>query len=1255
MKKTIIFFVFYFFLHFLSAQTSVTVTAGNLWSAVNKNAKAGITDITIKGTIDSRDFKQLKDSFPALKHINISAATVVAFNGVGANTIPDNAFLSNSILTSIELPSNLTTIGTSAFNGCISIQSIHLPSTISTINNAAFRNFGGFFTVEASNQYFSDFNGVLYDKNQAELIQCPLSIVGNYTLPTTVTSIKIYSFYGCNQVTGINSAGTNALTIEDYAFIGCTGLINFYTNASTTTLGTSSFENCKNLTTFTANNLKVGSRSFLSSGITTLTASIIEVSGLSFYACTKLKTVTFSSPINTIPNLAFYACYSLNTINLPASITTLETNCFGACTNLSTVSGALISLSDGAFSGCSSLIAVNAVLKSIEINAFYNCSSLTSIIIDNDLTSIGNLAFYGCTKLPSFTVSGKVTTIGDGAFRNCSARVSVDAANTKYGSHNGVLYDKNFTTLIQSPTSNAATYTIPDGVVTIKSYSFFNNSKLEYINIPQSVCNIEPAAFLNCSVKKITISTNNTCTYTPDGLVIFNTDSTKLIYCSPLKTGNYTLPKTVVEISEFAFTGCNKLTSITLNNGLKIIGNNAFENCGINSITIPSSVNILGNSAFLNCKNASTLNFFEPSSLQNISNNAFAGCNKISSVILPSGLESIGMYAFSGCKAITSFSFPSVLKTIGDFAFTECTLWSGNLSLPNSVTSIGKGAFNGCSSLNGTLNLPPAITEIKESTFANCIGITALNISNITDIGNAAFNNCTGLTSVTIPVSVTNIGSYAFFNCKNITYIKIPPSLKNIGSYAFYGCSSLTSFYSDPVYPIDLKLSTEVFSPSSVYTNCTLFVPAGTKKEYKAANTWRNFNHIIEGFGFWIGKDSVFLSDIACSDSILIGSNTTWSTEVNSGSSNWLSSAPAVGNLDGKIYVSATENYGDQRIGYITVKTKDSADTITVVQSATIKIPDYDIKISSLRWCNHQKYNFKAVQKTWYPDIFTYEWDFGDSKTDITIKDTINHEFSQFESKKYNIKLTVRLGNYHRGFTSDFLTDSLPILILDNKPNLCKGDTMIVHIKGADNYIWNNGTKGDSIIITRSGTYGVQGIKNDTLCSFKSFIVDYFPTYDYTIQSNTNDIPSYLPLVHVWVEDIPGSYYQWEFEKNGEILEGNDVRYIFNNINEQDKFIKLTVTTPEGCSETSYKLITIIKSDVPNTFSPNGDGRNDVFLKDNDIQVFDRNGQLLYEGNNGWDGTYRGNKLPQGTYYYSIIFKTQKGKKVMSNYVMLIR
>jgi hypothetical protein len=180
----------------------------------------------------------------------------------------------------------------------------------------------------------------------------------------------------------------------------------------------------------------------------------------------------------------------------------------------------------------------------------YPAGRTGTVTIPNSVTSINQGAFGGCSGLTSITIPSNVTTIQLGAFNLCTnlETINVNPANTAYSSIDGILYNKDQTTLICYPAGRAGTITIPNSVSVI-GYSAFEDSKLISITIPNSVTSIEGYAFYHC----------NSLT-------------------------SITIPNSVTSIGWNAFMYCNMLKSITIPNSVTSIGYNAFFETGLKSI-----------------------------------------------------------------------------------------------------------------------------------------------------------------------------------------------------------------------------------------------------------------------------------------------------------------------------------------------------------------------------------------------------------------------------------------------------------------------------------------------------------------------------------------------------------------------------------------------------------------------------------------------------------------------------------------------
>jgi sugar lactone lactonase YvrE len=214
------------------------------------------------------------------------------------------------------------------------------------------------------------------------------------------------------------------------------------------------------------------------------------------------------------------------------------------------------------------------------------------------VTSIGALAFAGQLELISVTIPDGVTSIGISAFANCSSltHINVDTDNSNYSSMDGVLFNKDRTSLIQCPGSKAGSFTVPQGVTSIGPSAFAGCSELTRVIIPDSVINISTyvpsggGAFDGCSaLTDIDVHVNNSSFSTVDG-ALFNKDQTLIIHYPVGKMGIYTIPDSVTNIGIGAFTKCVGLTSVTIPASVINIGDDAFSNC-----TALTSINFLGN------------------------------------------------------------------------------------------------------------------------------------------------------------------------------------------------------------------------------------------------------------------------------------------------------------------------------------------------------------------------------------------------------------------------------------------------------------------------------------------------------------------------------------------------------------------------------------------------------------------------------------------------------------------------------------
>jgi hypothetical protein len=203
-----------------------------------------------------------------------------------------------------------------------------------------------------------------------------------------------------------------------------------------------------------------------------------------------------------------------------------------------------------AFYRASSLtyITIPASVQTIGQDAFYRASGLASVTFEagSQLTSIGEQAFAYASSLTSIAIPAGVTSIGERAFFRASAltSITVNSNNTHYKDIDGVLFNKDGTTLIQYPTGN--------------------NTRTTY-EIPSSVSSTENRAFWAASaLTSFTVNSNNTHYKAING-VLFNKDGTTLVkYPDSNTRTTYTIPDGVTTIDIFSFREAPNLTSIAI-------------------------------------------------------------------------------------------------------------------------------------------------------------------------------------------------------------------------------------------------------------------------------------------------------------------------------------------------------------------------------------------------------------------------------------------------------------------------------------------------------------------------------------------------------------------------------------------------------------------------------------------------------------------------------------------------------------------
>ena len=367
-------------------------------------------------------------------------------------------------------------------------------------------------------------------------------------------------------------------------------------------------------------------------------------------------------------------------------------------------------------------------------------------------------------------------------------------------------------------------YTIPNGVTSIRDYAFAYLKSLESITIPNSVTSIGVYTFSQCSsLPSITI---------PNGVTSIGNGAFN--YCSSL--ASITIPDSVTSIGSRVFYYCSSLTSVIIGNDATSIGSNAFSTCElIQAITIPSNVTKIGTKAFETCRSLKYIKFcgLTPPSItsyaklsdfmEDILVPESAVSNYVSS--FPSWENRIFADTHTHDYSVTELRYSNQTGSTHFTQLSDTTLNSSNVPktslrrsyIGNNVTIIEDGAFYNVSTpiLISEVN---SLETIGQNAFERGDVIGDLYLPNVTSIGGSAFRYTTFILSVTIGDRITSIGEQAFYDCvelKSVTLLATTPP--TLGPIAFDSTGE-----------------------------CPIYVPAESVEAYKAASGWSKYASRIQ-------------------------------------------------------------------------------------------------------------------------------------------------------------------------------------------------------------------------------------------------------------------------------------------------------------------------------------------------------------------------------------------------------------------------
>ena len=462
-----------------------------------------------------------------------------AINGHTVKQIDTGALSDNGIITSVTIPNGVTTIGFSAFNGCIKLEKIKFSSNLDTVCENAFNN-----TKWFNNQS----NGLVYVGKVAYKYKGDMPRNTKITVKSDTVSISESAFKDCANLTAI-LIPSSVKHIDKYAFYNCQGLTKLNFNDGIERIENDAFGSCEKLTSvnFSETLKSIGAFAFVECkklSEITIPQSVTSVGEYAFSGCENLAGVTVSDDLPYVGGRAFEKTKWLNSqpdgvvyigksaygykgdmpknteLSLKSGITNISGYAFYEEKNLTSVKipETVNRIGNWAFLDCEGLKNVNIPdgVKRIESWTFSNCSSLTNITVPDSVTVLDGLAFSYCTNLKNIELSKNLTEIGMGALSHCTSLETID---------------------------------IPDSVIIMDNIAMAGCSELKSVNIGSNLKTVGGQVFAGCtSLEKVNVNLNNK-NYTSENGIWYDKNKTKIIlYPYNKKDSAYTTPTSLKEL-----------------------------------------------------------------------------------------------------------------------------------------------------------------------------------------------------------------------------------------------------------------------------------------------------------------------------------------------------------------------------------------------------------------------------------------------------------------------------------------------------------------------------------------------------------------------------------------------------------------------------------------------------------------------------------------------------------------------------------